>query len=121
MKQVNVIKKIFILIFVSTVVFVNSGCESKSDKVPAEKIAKVYVDLLVTKELHRNNPDTLDVLEKDIFARYGIDSSYYKKTLESFKDDKTKWDEFFKIAKSYLDSLRKDLTKQDSVQNKKKN
>ncbi len=90
-------------------------CQPEKSNIPVDKIAKVYVDLLVAKELHRSNPDTIKVLEKEIFTKYGIDSTFYEAAIKNFKDDKKKWDEFFSIAKSYLDSLRNELTKPDSV------
>ncbi len=109
------IKKIFISSVLCVSLIGGLKCQPEDSNLPVEKVAKVYVDLLVAKELHRNNPDTIDVLEKEIFEKYSIDSAFYKTAIENFKDDKKKWDKFFAVAKNYLDSLRNELTKSDSV------
>ncbi len=121
LKPANVIKKFVIPVAAILILMTLFGCQSESDEVPAEKIAKVYVDLLVAKELYRSNPDTVSILEKEIFSKYNIDKDYYEKSIKNFKDDKEKWDLFFNVAKSYLDSLHGELMKTDTTKGKKQN
>ncbi|GBD89692.1 hypothetical protein BMS3Abin04_00400 [bacterium BMS3Abin04] len=87
-------------------VFAFSNCSSNSN-VDEKTIAKVYAEILVQQQLHRNNPDTLKIIEHDIFKKHNMTEKIYKESFKKLGDDQEKWREFFKIAKSYLDSLKK--------------
>ncbi len=115
MKPVNVNNKLLILAVLFLSLIAGIKCQQSGPDLPVDKIAKVYVDLLVAKELNRSNPDTVKILKKEIFNKYGIDSAFYATSIKNFKDDKKLWDKFFATAKAYLDSLKNDLTKPGSL------
>jgi len=87
-------------------VFAFTNCSNNSN-VDEKTIAKVYAEILVQQQLHRNNPDTLRIIENDIFKKYNMTEKIYKESFKKLGDDQDKWREFFKITKSYLDSLKK--------------
>lgn len=90
------------LLFIFTFISCNN-----SSNVDEKTIAKVYVEILVQQQLHKNNPDTLKIIENDIYKKYNLTEKLYKESFKKLGDDQEKWREFFKIAKSYLDSLKK--------------
>ena len=83
-----------------------TSCNNSSN-VDEQTIAKVYVEILVQQQLHKNNPDTLKTIENDIYKKYNLTEKLYKESFKKLGDDQEKWREFFKIAKSYWDSLKK--------------
>jgi hypothetical protein len=78
-----------------------------SDKIsPEKKTAHLFVDILIAEEAYKTMPDSLKVRVDSLYNYYGTDSLNYLQTLESFKYDKETWDNFFKYAEEYLDTLK---------------
>lgn len=82
-----------------------SACGNGGGKPSQEKVAKVYVDLLIVKERYGSLTDSLDIHTANVFTKHGISEEEYLKTLASYKADEEKWDSLFSKANGYLDSL----------------
>ncbi len=78
------------------------------NKIEIEKLAKVYVDLSVAEDYYSDS-DSLEIKKKEIFRKYSISESNYKESFIKFGSNKEKWDEFYKLADTYLDTLKSNL------------
>lgn len=96
-------KRIFVLSFFLILTF---GCNNHS-KVDDDIMCKTYVDILIAQETYLPNYDSLNLHKSLIFKKYGIDSSDYYYTLNSYKDDEETWENFFNNSLAYLDTLKK--------------
>ncbi len=85
------------------------GCEAKPE-IELETLAKVYVDVLVVEDFY-NNTDSLEIKRTQVFEKYSVTEAVYDSTFKRFSYDKEKWDSFFKLADTYLDTLKADLKK----------
>ena len=81
------------------------GC-SISDSPSKEKIANLYVDILVVEETYKTDVDSMNILIDSLYNYYKIDKAQYLQALESFKYDEETWNEFFAYAEEYLDTLK---------------
>ncbi len=93
-----------ILIFL-VLSFILIGCDSE-EKINKEKVAHLYVDLLIAQETYKYNVDSLKITTDSLYNEYQLTETQYKNTLEKFKYDEETWNEFFKIAEEYLDTLK---------------
>jgi len=75
-------------------------------EVDSDIMSKTYVEILIAKETFPKGSDTLASAEKNIFEKYNVSAKEYYSTLESYKTDQEKWDEFFEKSRTYLDSLK---------------
>ncbi|VAX29859.1 hypothetical protein MNBD_IGNAVI01-1448 [hydrothermal vent metagenome] len=96
--------KIFLIFLIGSIFFIN-GCSSE-DKVDKDKIAHLYVDILVTQETYKYNIDSLKIAVDSLYKEYQLTEQQYKSSLEKFKYDEQSWTEFFKLAEVYLDTLK---------------
>ena len=96
--------RITLIFLIISVLFIG-GCSSK-EKIDKEKIAHLYVDILVSQETYKYNVDSLKIAVDSLYKDYQMTEDQYKKTLEKFKYDEKTWDEFFKLAEEYLDTLK---------------
>jgi hypothetical protein len=87
----------FLLVFV--------GCEI-NEKPSSEKMAHLYVDILVAEEEFKNNGDSLKIAVDSLYSLYKIDEPKYLEQLESYTYDIETWDDFFSLAEVYLDTLK---------------
>ncbi len=78
---------------------------SKEKTIEKETLAKVYVDLLLAEDIYVGT-DSLELKKNEIFVKYGINKDLYDSTFIRFEHDTEKWDDFFNIANSYLDTLK---------------
>lgn len=96
-------KVVLILSIVSCFFIVGCSSENEVDK---DKIAHLYVDLLVTQETYKYNVDSLEIAVDSLYKEYQLTEQQYKSSLEKFKYDEQTWSEFFKLAEVYLDTLK---------------
>ncbi|NOX65897.1 MAG: hypothetical protein GXO85_08875 [Chlorobi bacterium] len=96
-------KIVWIFLIVSSFFF--SGCSSE-DEVDKDKIAHLYVDILVTQETYKYNIDSLKIAVDSLYKDYHLTEQQYKSSLEKFKYDEQTWSDFFKLAEVYLDTLK---------------
>ena len=81
---------------------------SDNSKIELKTLAKTYVDLLVVEDFYVDS-DSLEIKKAEVFSKNGIDTSSYFSSFKSIKTDNEKWDEFFNLANTYLDSLKAEL------------
>lgn len=91
------------------ILFFLIGCEDKQE-IEIDTLAKVYVDVLVVEDFY-NNTDSLETKRAEVFEKYSVTEAIYDSTFKQFTYDKEKWDSFFKLANTYLDTLKSDLKK----------
>ena len=93
---------IFILLISA---LLSAGCSENHSK-SKELTAKVYVDLLVAKEKYYHRKDSLQLAQDSIFKKYNLAKPDYEKNLEMLKHNNEEWNDFFKYAESYIDTLK---------------
>jgi hypothetical protein len=98
LKQVKKISLIFLLIIL---VF---SCQSDKN-IEKEKLAKVYVDLLLADELYKDT-DSLERKKTEVFEKYSVVKEDYDSSFVNLKYDSEEWDKFFDLATAYLDTLK---------------
>ena len=98
MKQV---KKISVSFFIILFLF---SCQSDTN-IEKEKLAKVYVDLLLADELYAET-DSLERKKTEIFEKYSIIKKDYDSSFVNMKYDSEEWNIFFDLATAYLDTLK---------------
>ena len=81
-----------------------SYCGNAEQEVEEEKLAMIYVDLLLVNERYGNLTDSLNYHQQKVFTKHQVDETAYISTLESYRVDEEKWDSFFVKANAYLDS-----------------
>lgn len=79
-------------------------------KLDIDTLSKVYVDLLVVEDFY-SGTDSLKIKKDEIFKKYDIDSSSYYEKYKSLKFDDEKWNEFFNLSQTYLDTLKSNQAK----------
>ena len=80
------------------------SCQSETH-IERDKLAKVYVDLLLADELYVDT-DSLDRKKTEIFEKYSIDKKDYDSSFAKLEYDSEKWNDFFNLATTYLDTLK---------------
>ncbi len=71
-----------------------------------KKLAYVYVDLEIAKELAPNS-DSLKTLKLKVFEKYSMSESEFDSMFSEIPKEKDVWNKFFDYASAYVDSLRK--------------
>lgn len=92
---------ISIILFFSIITGCTSDKESNSTLLP-----QLYVDILIAQESYRHDSDSLKIITDSLYKHYQIPQDQYKREIEKFRFDEETWDEFFKLAEEYLDSLK---------------
>lgn len=87
---------------------------SEETTVEKETLAKVYVDLLLAEDIYAGT-DSLELKKEEIWVKYEISKEIYDSSFIKFEHDTEKWDDFFNLANSYLDTLK---AKQKKTENK---
>jgi hypothetical protein len=80
------------------------SCQSDTS-IERDKLAKVYVDLLLANELYVDT-DSLERKKAEVFEKYSIDKKDYDSSFSELEYDSEKWNEFFDLATAYLDTLK---------------
>ena len=96
--------KIFLLI-ISIIISLSLLYCSEDKDVNLDKLAKVYVDLLVVEDYYEGT-DSLAIKKAEIYEKYNLDTAAFNRSFRKINYDQEKWNEFFKIANTYLDSLK---------------
>lgn len=99
MKPVRKIK--ILVLFLFLFIF---ACSSKNE-IEVEKLAKIYVDLLIVEETFNDN-DSLNLKREEVFSKYSITEEIYDSSFKMFEYDDEKWDKFFNLSNEYLDTLK---------------
>lgn len=97
-------------LFSAIVIFVIlfSACDSNK-KLDQDTMVDLYVNVVIAEEAYPNNLDSLIAKRDSVFRKFGVTEEEYKNTLESYKEDKEYWDEFFPKALAIIDSLKKSV------------
>ena len=80
------------------------SCQNESS-IENDKLAKVYVDLLLADELYADT-DSLERKKTEVFEKYSIAEEDYDSSFSKLEYDAEKWNEFFDLATTYLDTLK---------------
>ena len=89
------------------------ACTDKNE-VKVETLAQVYVDLLVIEDYY-SNTDSLQIKRQEVFTKYSTSEEIYDSTFKMFSHDSDKWENFFELANTYLDTLKSDLKKSEKL------
>ena len=111
MKNINnknrlLFKRLYLLLFLVSLFFI-TNCK-ENNLIEKETLAKAYVDILVVEEYYQNI-DSLKIEKEKVFQKYSIDQENYKLEIKSFSSNQESWDEFFKLANTYLDTLKANI------------
>ncbi|MCF8240479.1 MAG: DUF4296 domain-containing protein [Melioribacteraceae bacterium] len=98
--------QLFVILFFILII----GCENKK-VVDQDVMAKVYVDILISKQIHQDNLDSIKIARYNIFEKHQVTENSYTTTLDSYGENIELWDSLFIKAETYLDSLRKENLK----------
>ena len=100
MKQVRKISLVF-----ATLMIISCG---QNDNVDLENLAKTYTEILVVEDFYSNS-DSLEIKRQEIFDKYSISEVDYDSKFAQFEYDREKWEEFFRLAKEHIDSLKSEI------------
>ncbi len=95
-----------ILFFVLAFLFVN--CQK--NKIDDDLLVRVYVENIVFEESHQQNTIEYTKQKEEIFKRNNISQKDFEEAMMKMKDDKNRWDAFFKKADALADDLKKSGT-----------
>lgn len=96
----------FKLILLTIILFYFVGC-SNAEKIEEDKFIKIYTDLLIAQDSLGNEREKFISEKNRIFQRHNISEKNYKKTLQYYSEDITRWNEFFEKTITYLESMKK--------------
>ena len=82
-----------------------AGC-GKKETIDKKTLVKTYVDLTIAKERYSIDSDSLNIAKDEIFAKYPFTEEEYNSTIQSLEPNVEYWNEFFDMARNYLDSLK---------------
>lgn len=90
------------------------------NKINEDKLSKVYVEVIISKE---KAVDSLDYLiRKDkIFKKYNVKEEDYFESLKELSQNSLKWDKLNDKALEYLDTLSSKAIKKENIQDTLKN
>lgn len=98
---------LFILMLFLTLMI---GC-SKEKKAPSQdKIAKVYVDLLISEETSYSK-EVFQEKRDSILKSYSLTDQEYKDALKHYAQKPEVWQDIFKQSNEYLSSIRDSIKK----------
>lgn len=97
------LKRLYLLLFLISLFFI-TNCK-ENNLIEKETLAKAYVDILVVEEYYQNI-DSLKIEKEKVFQKYSMDKESYDLEIRSFSSNQKSWDEFFKLANTYLDTLK---------------
>ncbi len=81
-------------------------CSCKTHSVDQETAVKIYVENIIVEEKYPSNPDSLRIYRQNVFSKYNLLKNDFDDFMKSMKDDREKWESFFKQADSYLNELK---------------
>ncbi len=93
------------IIFISILISFSLSYCSDDKEVELDRLAKTYVDLLVVEDFYEGS-DSLEIKKAEVYKKYNLDTATYNASFKRINYDQEKWNEFFKLANTYLDSLK---------------
>ncbi len=72
-------KKVLLSFILSTILFAACGEAEEYDK---RKMARLYVDILVSEETYKHNKDSLKIITDSLYSNYQISDEEYKSRIE---------------------------------------
>lgn len=78
----------------------------KNESLPREKIARMYVDILIAEQTHQFNADSIFIAVDNVYEKYDISKDAYTEEISNLESNEEDWNDFFELAKTYLDSLK---------------
>ena len=104
LKRARRVNILILVLFLFSVLYY--GCDEEP-KVEREKLVKIYVEKTIAQSKYANFPDSLITAKQAIFTKYNLTEEQYDKAINEIEPKSEYWDEFFKEAKTYLDTLNK--------------
>ena len=98
--------KILLALTIISILALFNSCKNKNE-IKKEKLANIYVEVLISQEKNKNDFAKADSIKKVIYKKYGVSSEQYQSTLESYGSDQKKWDDFFKLVNERIEELQK--------------
>lgn len=103
LKQVKRVNTLIFVLFLFSILYY--GCDEEP-KVERDRLVKVYVEKTIAQSKYANYPESLDSAKQAIFKRYNLTEKDYKTAIENIDPKNEYWDNFFKEARAYLDTLK---------------
>lgn len=66
----------------------------------------MYVDILIAEQTYQFDLDSLNSAVQNVYVIHGISKSTYDDEVNRLTADEGRWNEFFDLAQTYLDSLK---------------
>ena len=95
----------YILSFIFLSLFIAS-C-SKDRILDEDKFVKVYTDLVIANDTIPEKTANFDSVKQAVFNKYGITAGQYDSTVNYYNKNVERWQNFFKAATAYIDTLMK--------------
>lgn len=102
MKRAKKIKTKLLLIFITALLI---SCDEEPE-IERSKLVKIYVETTVAQSKYSAYPDSLELAKDKIYSNYNVTEAEYDSVILNMKAKVDYWDEFFKEAKEYLDTLK---------------
>ena len=101
MKKLN-----FYILSISFLSFFIVSCTN--DRILDEdKFVKVYTDLVIAHDTIPEKSANFDSVKQTVFNKYGISAGQYDSTVNYYSKNVERWQDFFKTATAYIDTLKK--------------
>jgi hypothetical protein len=100
--------KSFHIFFVLTALVFFSACQKTI--IDEDKLVRIYIENNIVEESQPPNSDTYRKQKTDILKKYNITQKDFDEAMLDMKDDKEKWNSFFKKANVLVDDLKKSGT-----------
>jgi len=78
-----------------------------TDDLTKENAAKIYVHLQIYEEQYMHSPDSLKIVQKQLFDKYNTNKKDFEQYLSNFGEDEKQWNEFFDLSLKYINELKK--------------
>lgn len=91
-KNYEIMKNTFIIL---SLIFFSISCQSNY-RIEEKKFVNIYADLLILKEMYRNDDSSYFKARDSLYRSYGVDQFKINKTLEYYSSDTQKWTKFYR-------------------------
>lgn len=81
------------------------SCE-KAPQPSQKEVAQLYVDIQIAQENYKTMIDSMKIAVDSLYNFHDISKDIYTSSLESYKNDEEKWNNFFDLATEYLNTLK---------------
>ena len=86
-------------------IFLLNACDNVRE-LDQDTLVSIYVNIVIAEETYQDNLDSLQIVSRNIYDSFGVTEEEFRSTINSHKEDKEYWDEFFNKSRVYLDSLK---------------